>query len=110
MHERDKGMLRGRHQSNRRWRIQFVCAVESIFNQASLLIDKIRYPCSQCLRDASQAQDRHVSLATFDAADEGPVQTASFAKLSLGQIAIRPQISDAVADVSQKCLVAEVHG
>jgi len=64
-------------------------------------------PHSQLPCDQPQIQDRHVPLAPFHRADEGPVELAALGQLLLGQVLLQPPLADAVAQLPQEMLVVE---
>ena len=60
-------------------------------------------------RNLAQVQDGDVALASFDRADEGPVQVAFRSQVSLGHLEFDPPLAAAKTQMLQKMALVEIH-
>lgn len=72
--------------------------------------EQLLYRHSQCLCNLPKVQDRDVSFAALDRADERTMQFAFLAELRLGQVELGSAIPDPVSGGTQEVLIFQVHG
>jgi hypothetical protein len=75
----------------------------------SLVAKEVRERNSQRPGDQAKVQDGDVPFAALHGTDEGAMQPARFAQLSLGQFSGRPQLPDAESHLLQKFSIVDVH-
>jgi len=66
---------------------------------------QLRERDAKCAGDDLQIQDRDISLAALDGADEGSVQIALLAEFVLGQVSGDAVFANPIADPAEKALV-----